>query len=170
MKNLKVHLFILTVAIFLIGCEKDDTSPSPAAPSSQETPEYPSKKLLVSLVNDYRTTGCNCGTEYFGPVNPVVWNDTLELAAKAHSIDMNENNFFEHTGSDGSSAGDRLDRVKYPWRTWGENIARGYDSEKDVVEAWINSVGHCKNIMNGNFEEMGVAISDSYWTQVFGTQ
>ena len=118
-------------------------------------------------VNSYRETGCNCGGTFFPAVNPVVWNDTLELAAEIHSVDMDSNNFFSHTGSDGSSPSQRVSRVNYPWRTVGENIARGQPTERLVVEAWINSPGHCRNIMNGSFEEMGVAEQNLFWTQIF---
>lgn len=172
MKNLKTHLLILTFVFALIGCEEDDSSPA-TTPSNTENPappEFPDKSLLLSLVNDYRTAGCNCGGNFMPPVDTVVWNDTLERAAEIHSIDMNDNAFFSHTGNDGSSPSDRVTRVDYPWRTVGENIARGYDTEAKVVEAWINSPGHCRNIMNGDFEEMGVAEHNLYWTQVFATK
>lgn len=159
MKYLKAVLF--TLMIFLIGCDKEDVYPT--------APNNPDKELLLRLINNYRTSGCTCGSEYFQSVNPIVWNDTIELAAKIHSIDMNNNDFFDHTGSDGSNAGNRLDSVNYSWSTWGENIAKGYISEQQAVEGWVNSVGHCKNIMNGNFQEMGIATSGDYWTQVFGS-
>ncbi|MBL7110645.1 MAG: hypothetical protein ISS19_01740 [Bacteroidales bacterium] len=48
------------------------------------------------------------------------------MAAQDHSDDMDENNNLSHTGSDGSSAGDRLDSIGYKWSTCGENIAVGY--------------------------------------------
>ena len=48
---------------------------------------------------------------------------------------------------------------------YGENIATGYTSEREVVDAWIKSPGHCKNIMNKAYKEMGVARVGNYWTQ-----
>ena len=80
---------------------------------------------------------------------------------------MNEHDNLSHTGSDGSDPGERLNAVGYEWSTYGENVASGYSTEKDVVEGWLDSPGHCENIMNGNVTEMGVATSSSYWTQVF---
>lgn len=169
MKNVKIHVLMMTLMIALIGCEKDDdTSPSTSStPTNTEEPTFPDKKLLLKLVNDYRTVGCTCGTDVQPAVDPVVWNDTLELAAEIHSMDMNDNSFFSHTGSDGSSPGNRVTRVNYNWRTVGENIARGQVSEEKVIEAWINSPGHCKNIMNPSFKEMGVSELNLYWTQIF---
>jgi uncharacterized protein YkwD len=46
----------------------------------------------------------------------------------------------------------------------------GYTTEKQVVDAWLKSPGHCKNIMNKNYKEMGVARVGTYWTQTFGTK
>lgn len=130
-------------------------------------PDNPSKTKLLDLVNSYRTSGCTCGTVYYPPVNPLIWNDTLEVAAQKHSDDMNAKQYFSHTGSDGSNTGDRLSRLNYIYATYGENIAEGYANEADVMVGWIKSPGHCQNIMNGDFTQMGVATSGKYWTQVF---
>lgn len=130
-------------------------------------PDSPSKGKLLDLVNNYRSTGCTCGTVYYPPVNPVVWNDTLQVAAQRHSNDMDEKQFFSHTGSDGTNTGDRLMSLNYIYVTYGENIAEGYANETDVMVGWIKSPGHCQNIMNGDFTQMGVATSGKYWTQVF---
>ena len=129
------------------------------------------KVLLLQLVNSYRASGCDCGSEgYYAPTTPVTWNDTLALVAKDHSEDMFKNKFFSHTGSDNSNPGTRLERYNYDWRTYGENIAYGHQTEKSVIEDWIKSPGHCSNIMAPNFKEMGVAKAGDCWTQLFGTR
>ncbi len=125
--------------------------------------------LLVEETNKFRSMGARCGNQYFPPVEAVVWNTQLAEAAQLHSNDMNENQFFEHTGTGGSTLASRVDKVGYRYRTIGENIAMGEtQTEVVVVEGWMNSPGHCRNIMNGSFTEMGVARSGIYWTQVFG--
>ena len=125
--------------------------------------------LLIELVNLNRSRGARCGSEYFPPAGPVSWNDELAAAAQIHSNDMSANSFFSHTGSDNSSLADRVNRIGYKYSTIGENIAMGEtQTEELVVEGWMNSPGHCRNIMHGNFTEMGVARSEIYWTQVFG--
>jgi uncharacterized protein YkwD len=125
--------------------------------------------LLVELVNKNRSNGARCGSEYFPPAGPVSWNDELRAAAQIHSNDMNTNSIFSHTGSDRSSLADRVNRIGYKYSTIGENIAMGEtQTEELVVEGWMNSPGHCRNIMQGRFTEMGVARSGIYWTQVFG--
>jgi uncharacterized protein YkwD len=83
---------------------------------------------------------------------------------------MNKNNYFSHTGLDGSSPGDRITRVGYNWRAYGENIAKGYTSEQAVMNGWLQSEGHCKNIMSSNVKEMGVGRDGNYWTQVFAAK
>ena len=53
---------------------------------------------------------------------------------------------------------------------YGENIANGYTAERSVVDGWIKSPGHCKNLMNKAYKEMGVAKIGTYWTQEFATK
>ena len=162
--KIKQRLFLLTVFffMFLISCDKDDDPQMP--------PKNPDKTTLLKLVNDIRSKGCNCGDEYYPPAPEVRWSDILVLAAKDHSNDMNKNIFFSHTGSDGSNAGERIKRHNYIWASYGENIAKGQKTEEQVVNDWINSPTHCKNIMKADFTEMGVATSGLYWTQLFARQ
>jgi uncharacterized protein YkwD len=82
---------------------------------------------------------------------------------------MDQNKFFSHTGSNGSTVGERVTKAGFVWRSCGENIAKGYPNEETVVQGWINSAGHCKNIMNPGFTLMGIAKSGDYWTQVFAS-
>ena len=128
------------------------------------------KILLVQLVNDVRKRGCQCGDTYYPSAPPIKWSNKLEQAALVHSNDMNLNNYFSHTANDGSKASERIDAAGYQWRAYGENIAYGYSTERDVVDGWVRSPGHCKNIMNRFFKEMGVARVGTYWTQVLALQ
>jgi len=153
-------IFIL-FCIVLSSCSKDDFD-------VKDPQKEISQKKLLELVNSYRQSGCRCDTQEMPPVEPVVWNKLLQSAAQKHSDDMSSNNFFSHTGSDGKGAGNRITTAGYEWTAYGENIARGYGSEETVINAWINSPDHCRNIMNSDFKEMGVARNGSYWTQVFG--
>jgi uncharacterized protein YkwD len=99
----------------------------------------------------------------------------LGSAAQLHSADMACNNYFSHTGLDGSTVGVRATRQGYNWSFIAENIAAGYGSPEAVVEGWMNSPGHKANILNANAVEVGIgyAYSDNstygvYWTAVFG--
>lgn len=128
------------------------------------------KNLLLTLVNAARKKGCNCGNAYYSPAPPLTWNEQLEAAAAVHSADMSRQHFFSHTGSDGTTAGERIEGAGYRWKGYGENIAEGYRSEDEVIKGWLISPGHCKNIMDKNFKEMGISRSGNYWTQVFASR
>jgi uncharacterized protein YkwD len=85
-------------------------------------------------------------------------------------------NFFSHTGSDGSSAGQRAAAAGYVWRSLGENIAAGQPSVAAVMGSWMASPGHCANIMRANYKDIGAACVRggagnnyrSYWTMSLG--
>ena len=131
-------------------------------------------KLMLTLVNNARGVARSCVTTNYSMASPLSWHCSLEQAAQGHSTSMADNDFFSHTGLDGSSPGDRITATSYAWRTYGENIAAGYPSEDDAMNAWLNSPGHCANIMNPNFTEFGAAFAENptsqyfiYWTQNF---
>jgi uncharacterized protein YkwD len=127
------------------------------------------KELILELVNNARKKGCQCGESYFYQAPPLKWNEKLEKAALLHSKDMKEKNYFSHISPDGSKVNARLDRIGYHWTAYGENIAQGQSSEEEVVQGWLKSPGHCRNIMNKLYKEMGVGRYGNYWTLTFGT-
>lgn len=110
---------------------------------------------FLAAVNQARSVNQMCGSTSCGSAPPVSWSDNLAMAAYLHSEDMVLNNFFSHTGSDGSSAGQRISREGYPWRTYGENIAVGYPTVVSVIQGWLGSEGHCRNLMDPAFTEIG---------------
>lgn len=142
----------------------------PAALATAAAPASLNKTIILKLVNDVRRKGCQCGETYYYPAPELLWSDQLEEAALQHSNDMNRKKYFAHIAPDGSNAGARIDRTGYPWKTYGENIAEGYLTESEVVEGWLKSPGHCKNIMSPKFKEMGVAHTGDYWVQVFAVK
>ncbi len=129
---------------------------------------------VLALVNAARSKPRKCGRASFAAAPALKLSAMLNRAALIHSQDMSNKNFFEHQGSDGSKVGDRVTRVGYSWNAVAENIAIGAEDAEAVVNGWINSPGHCGNLMNTQFTEMGIAYvvnrkSDAgiYWTQVF---
>ena len=134
------------------------------------------QQSMLDSVNAFRAGTRDCGSRgVFSPAPPLAWNCKLESAASAHSADMANNNFFSHTGSNGSDLGDRATAAGYAWNALGENIAAGYSSVGSVLQGWIDSDGHCANLMNASFDELGAARQynaassyGTYWTQVFG--
>lgn len=172
MKRITYPTLLAIAAFTLFSCQKKIDTPLSDKPGKTLSEEEVSgsEKVILQLVNDVRKKGCNCGSTAMPAVDTVAWNTKLEAAAKAHAEDMSTNNYFNHTGLNGSTPGDRITAAGYEWKGYGENIAKGYSSEQAVVDAWIKSEGHCKNIMNGSFKEMGVAMVNNYWVQEFGVR
>ncbi|MHC8286177.1 CAP domain-containing protein [Pseudomonas sp. XS1P51] len=133
------------------------------------------QKLLAEL-NTARSRPRQCGTQSFAAATPLTWNATLGTAAETHSRSMANNNYFDHKDRDGRTPGDRAELAGYSGQQIGENIAAGQDTVRKVVDGWVASPGHCANLMNPQFQELGAAYavdpkSDSgiYWTAMFGT-
>lgn len=133
-------------------------------------PQTVNRTKMLQLVNDVRRKGCQCGDTYYYPAPALTWNTQLETAAYRHTSDMAKNKFFSHYAPDGSRGGVRLERAGYRWKTYGENIGQGFKTEKEMLNGWLASPGHCKNIMSKTFKEMGVARVGTLWTQEFGSR
>lgn len=121
------------------------------------------------LVNQARSRGASCGSEgSFVPAPPLQMDGALRCAARVHSKDMSDRGFFDHTTPDGQTPWQRMEQAGYLFRAAGENIAQGYSSPENVVTGWMNSDGHCSNIMNPDFTEVGAGYyQGDYWTLVF---
>lgn len=149
--TVKVHL-----PLVIVPGTSNNSGASAISPLAQQ---------VVDLTNQHRmAAGCA----------PLTVSPQLTSAAAAHSQDMAKNNFFSHTGSDGSTPWDRIRRTGYTYSTAAENIAAGYRTAEQVVQGWYNSEGHRRNMLNCNLREIGVAYADGgsfgrYWTQVFAT-
>jgi uncharacterized protein YkwD len=141
------------------------TSPSSASPSLAAR--------ALQLVNDVRARGTRCGERSFGPAPPVRLSGTLSDVALGHAADMARHDYFEHDDLSGHTPADRVRAVGYPEKLVGENIAYGPESADEVVKGWLDSPGHCENIMDPRFAEMGIAYSPGhvsrrglYWVQL----
>ena len=103
-------------------------------------------------------------------------NTTLNRVASAYSQRMAAENFYGHVDPQGKDVGDRIAAVGYLAQMSAENIARGQPGPATVVEGWLNSPGHCANIMNPALVEIGAGYATvasppyfHYWTHVFAT-
>lgn len=150
----------------------------PAAPPPSRTfPDWRDAGLIIlNGVNAARATGRACGEQAFAPAPPVEWNAALGQAALEHSGDMATRRYFDHADQAGGTVAERAQQAGYRWLRIGENIAFGQNMPEEALAGWLASPGHCANIMNPGFTEMGAAygVSSSgrtgavYWTQVFG--
>lgn len=140
-------------------------------PSRTEAPVLAARAL--DLVNEARARGARCGTRWFAPAPPVRLSGTLDGVAFGHANDMAEHDYFEHEDLGGRSPADRVRAVGYRETLVGENIAYGVKSADEAVRGWLESPGHCENIMDPRFAEMGIAYAQGravkhglYWVQV----
>jgi uncharacterized protein YkwD len=144
-------------------------------PSPTATPTVPSsggvgtaeENEVVRLTNAERAKG-GC--------QALKHDARLHKAAFGHSSDMAAKNYFDHTSQDGRSFLDRIRAAGFTGGSgWAENIAMGQRTPASVVSAWMNSPGHRTNIMNCDYNLIGVgAVKDSkgqiYWTQDFAAK
>ena len=134
------------------------------------------RDALFQASNDARNLEQDCGTNGIKPaVGSVLRSTSLDRAAQRHAEDMALNDFVSHVGSDGSSF---LARASAEGNdgALGENVAAGHMTAGAVVNSWINSDSHCRNLMRDNAIHMGVGYAKGvagsthghYWVQVFG--
>lgn len=132
-------------------------------------------KALLAAVNAARARPRLCGRQRFAATRPLTWNAALGAAAQGHSKAMAYGNYFAHRDPDGDMPLDRAKAAGYRGRQIGENIAAGQSSPNKAMASWLASPGHCANLMNPMFTQVGAAYAaDSrsdegvYWTMLFG--
>jgi uncharacterized protein YkwD len=141
--------------------------PSKAMPPIPETNDI--QQDMLTAVNNLRARGCKCGGRSMRPVSALIWSDKLAAAAQIHADDMNRGNFMNHQGSDGSTFVQRIEKQGYHWRELGENISKGGSNLQAAMQSWLESAGHCEQMMSPSIREMGAARNGKCWVQTFGT-
>ena len=103
---------------------------------------------IISLINQTRIAN---------GLNALTVNSSLMTSARAHSTDMALNNFVNHTGSDGSTAWQRMQLAGYVGRWGGENIYGGYNTTPNQAYSWwLGSTPHLNNILGIYYRDVGV--------------
>ncbi|MBB6451858.1 putative YkwD family protein [Salirhabdus euzebyi] len=94
---------------------------------------------------------------------------SLSNVAREKSKDMRVNNYFSHTSPTYGSPFDMMRDFGITYQSAGENIAQGQRTADEVVQAWMNSEGHRKNILSDKFTHIGVGYDENghHWTQMF---
>ena len=118
------------------------------------------EKEVVRLVNEERAKN---------GLKALTIDYDLCRVARVKSQDMKNNNYFAHQSPTYGSPFDMMERFGISYRSAAENIAKGQTSPKAVVNAWMNSSGHRKNILSPSYTHIGVGhvASGNYWTQMF---
>ena len=144
--------------------QKPETqTPSPEQNGSVQVPADEFELKVLELVNVERAKH---------GLSALTWDSSLAKVAEAHSLDMANNNFFSHTNLKGQSPFDRIKAFGISYSYAAENIAAGQKTPESVMNSWMNSEGHRKNILNANLKRLGVGYVKggsygTYWTQVF---
>ncbi|MBL0917274.1 MAG: CAP domain-containing protein [Hydrogenophaga sp.] len=159
----------------LTACGGGDISIVIGSPSvrTEPCPVGNLSSAAVTAINNLRAQAQVCGGVVYPAAAPLSWDSRLAQAATGHSIDMAANSFFSHTGSNGSGVGARVSATGYAWSSVAENIAAGQSSLSGVMGAWMNSAGHCENIMRASSTQFALACerrvgtgNTPYWTLV----
>lgn len=176
---------LLLMAVLLAGCtarpttdqKTPQTAPEVKTVKDIKMPPEQIMQALLKATNAARSKAQKCGNERYPAVPALVLNVRLIGAAQTHADDMAKNDFFAHEGSDDSDVSVRALRFNYNYRMVGENIAAGYPDVQATVDGWVKSPGHCRNLMNPDFKEIGFGYAEQkgteygkYWVQVFGVQ
>ena len=153
-------------------------APTARPPVSRAATPSPASPVLASraleLVNEARARGARCGAQSFAPAPPLSLSGTLAGVALGHATDMAVHDYFEHEDLTGQSPADRVRAAGYHEKLVGENIAYGPQSVDEAVKGWLASPGHCQNIMDPRFAEMGLGLAPGrsaarrglFWVQV----
>lgn len=91
----------------------------------------------------------------------------LNCAATRHSADVGATQTCTHTGSDGSSPGDRVAGCPGGAGWSGEIVACGQGTPRSAVDAWIGSPGHNAIMFDAGQRYIGVAMFNNFWTAIF---
>ncbi len=132
------------------------------------------EQQVLDLVNSERASN---------GLPPLKRMDSLNGASRYHGVDLAQDDYFEHDSYDRVNGNlqyvcgtwDRvLSYYGSDWRSLAENIAAGYATPNDVMDAWMTSDGHRHNILSANVWEIGIGYYEGtgtyyrYWVQDFG--
>lgn len=175
----------LALALPGAGCREEPEEPAPEVPAEVEwceavadwDPEWSAFELeIVAEINARRSAGAICGKdELYEATGELELDPALRCAARRHSLDMAEQDYFDHTSPDGVSVWDRVELAGYTGEPLSQNITANQPSAEIVVEGWMGSTGQCRNVMDPEAEQVGVgyvlatdAEFEQTWTVVFG--
>jgi uncharacterized protein YkwD len=165
-------LMFVALSLLIASCS---TKPSPDNCPKCVDPR-PEVAQMLNLVNQARATSRVCGSTTMPATTPLSLNDRLITAAQKHSEDMRLAGKMSHTTpagakhyAPGTLFDQRILQEGYIYHSVAENVAEGYNSAAEVMEAWLSSPGHCQNIMSVAFSEVGFGYDGDYWTQDFAS-
>lgn len=156
MRSLVIALCCLSLAA---GCVRSGKTVTPRGKAAIAQPAGGLSASIQPDVNAFRAANGKA---------PLAADARLARAAQAHANDMAAKGYFNHTGQDGSSVGDRVKRQGYGYCFVAENIAQGQKGAMQAIAGWQRSEGHRKNLLSEYAIHFGMAEANGYWVMVFG--
>lgn len=129
-------------------------TPSPFLANAISAENYQLAKANLSrteIINISNVTRKELGLQ------PLFFSSELTKLAKLKMIDMQTNHYFEHYSPTGKSLKNFLNDVNYNYIYAGENLAKNYNNNNKLVQAWLDSPTHRRNMLHPDFEEVGIA-------------
>ncbi|NVB38305.1 CAP domain-containing protein [Pseudenhygromyxa sp. WMMC2535] len=176
----------LAIALSLLAACASDDGDGPDVPdiawcegvASWESEWREDELALLAAINERRAEGAICGSdEVFAATEPLTMDPALRCAARVHSLDMAELGFVGGSSPDELTPSDRAAMAGYEGSVLGQNVAAGHPEVDALVESWMTSTGHCRNLMNAEATQLGagryfseddVLERQHYWTVVLG--
>ncbi|MRX71867.1 SCP-like extracellular protein [Bacillus lacus] len=155
------------------GAQPDNATPAPQGNEGQQgqTQQAQNQQEANGNISDFESkvielTNAERAKEGLPKLQA---DEEVSNVAQEKSNDMQQNQYFSHNSPTFGSPFDMMRDFGVTYKTAGENIAMGQRSPEEVVQAWMDSEGHRKNIMNGDFTHIGVGHTEegNYWTQMF---
>lgn len=125
---------------------------------SSTLPVQSFEEEIVRLVNIERASA---------GLSPLLHRADIKSVAEKKAADLINSNYFSHTSPNYGTPFQMLKTFGISYKTAGENIAKGQKSPKEVMNSWMNSSGHRANILNGNYNGIGVGYYQGAWVQLF---
>lgn len=186
---MKLRAGLVLVLGLSAACSSEDAGPGSATPDvgaanvadttaltcdgqTASNDDAEAERRVLDLVNQQRARGALCGSAQMPATVPLTFHTSLVCAARSHSADMADRDYFAHDSPEGQSPFERMNDAGYEFTVAGENIAIGSAEPEAVMQQWMNSADHCRNILGSDFEDFGVGLAHAegrtYWTQTFG--
>ncbi|NIL77141.1 CAP domain-containing protein [Rhodococcus sp. B10] len=153
---LSLGSFVATLLIVFLGLHFSGTAEITPTASSTSTP--PAANALERLVNEQRQDH---------DLPAIKSNAALRESACAKAADMQDKDYFEHVAPDGTQPWKFFDEAGYRYAAAGENLARNFSDDTDLVQAWMDSPTHRENVL-GEYKEQGICTVGAYTVQHLG--
>jgi len=140
-------VFFIAIKVFVVGYAVFLPSQAYMAPDVLTA----QASRILALTNDLRTEK---GLHTLMRATP------LDTSASARTLDMVEKGYFSHTGPDGHTLSYFMKLTGHKYITAGENLALGFKTADEVVDAWVKSPTHYENLIDPNFKEFGIGIGE----------